>query len=213
MAVSYQEVTARVATAAREAGRPAEDVTLIVVSKGRSPEAVRAIYDAGHRDFGENRAQELAAKAPELPADIRWHFIGPLQRNKVGLVRPLVVRLHSLDSLRLAAAWARGEEVAPPALLEINLAGEPQKHGFSVDEAAAAAGEIIELGVDLRGVMAIPPHGEPASPYFRQLVELRDRMAVTHPVLAEVSAGMTDDFEDAIRAGATTIRVGRAIFE
>jgi uncharacterized pyridoxal phosphate-containing UPF0001 family protein len=113
----------------------------------------------------------------------------------------------------LAAAWVRGDEEAAPALLEINLADEPQKHGFAVDEASAAAGEIIQLGVDLRGVMAIPPHGEPAGPYFRQLVELRDRLATRHPGIVEVSAGMTDDFEDAIRAGATTIRVGRAIFE
>ncbi|MGI9647042.1 MAG: YggS family pyridoxal phosphate-dependent enzyme [Acidimicrobiia bacterium] len=211
--MSYQEVTARIEAAAQEAGRPASDIALIVVSKGRPAAAIQSLYDAGHRDFGENRAQELAAKAPELPSDIRWHFVGPLQRNKVGLVRPLVERLHSLDSLRLAAAWVRGDEAAPPALLEINLANEPQKHGFGVDEASSAVDEIIGLGVDLRGVMAIPPHGEPASPYFRQLVDLRDRMAVNHPALTEVSAGMTDDFEDAIRQGATTIRVGRAIFE
>lgn len=210
--MSLAEVQARIAAACAAAGRRTDEVTLVVVSKGRSPAAIRALYEAGQRDFGENRAQELAAKAPELPADIRWHFIGPLQRNKVGMVRPLVVMLHSLDRRRLAAAWAR-DGAAPPALLEVNLAGEPQKHGFAPGEASEAATDVIELGVDLAGVMAIPPQGEPALPYFEALVELRDTLAGEHPAMTVVSAGMTEDFEEAIRAGATTIRVGRAIFD
>lgn len=213
MAVSFEEVKARIAAAGTEAGRPDSGIVLIVVSKGRSPEAIQAIYDAGQRDFGENRAQELAAKVPDLPSDIRWHFVGPLQRNKVSVVRPLVVSLHSLDRMRLATAWIGGEGSAPPALLEINLADEPQKHGFAPTEAGAAADQIVGLGVDLRGVMAIPPLGEPATPYFEQLVALRNDLVVRHPAMTQVSAGMTDDFEEAIRAGATTIRVGRAIFE
>ncbi len=211
--MSLAEVRARMHHATRESGRPDEAVTLVVVSKGRPIEAIRTVYDAGHRDFGENRAQELVAKVPELPDDIRWHFVGPLQRNKVASVRPLVVRLHSLDRMRLAEAWVRDGTDAPPALLEVNLGDEPQKHGFSAGETVAAADKIIELGVDLRGVMSIPPLAEPAAPYFTQLVELRDRLVLRHPQMLEVSAGMTDDFEEAIRAGATTIRVGRAIFE
>ncbi|MBT8216572.1 MAG: YggS family pyridoxal phosphate-dependent enzyme [Acidimicrobiia bacterium] len=210
--MSLAGVRARIEAACAAAGRSPGDITLVVVSKGRSPSAIQALYEAGQRDFGENRAQELAAKAPELPGDIRWHFVGPLQRNKVSTVRPLVVMLHSLDRRRLAAAWARDGD-APPVLLEVNLAGEPQKHGFAPAEAAAAATDVIELGVDLHGVMAIPPQGEPALPYFEALVELRDALAEVHPTMTVVSAGMTDDFEQAIRAGATTIRVGRAIFE
>ena len=210
--MSLLEVEDRVRRVSEECDRPSDDVTLVVVSKGRSVAAIRSLYDAGHRDFGENRAQELVAKAPDLPSDIRWHFVGPLQRNKVSAVRPLVARLHSLDRVRLAQSWARDGQ-APPALLEINLAAEPQKHGFRPEDAAAAAGEIVDLGVDLRGVMAIPPAGEPAGPYFERLVRLRDQLAEQYPQIDEVSAGMTDDFEEAIRAGATTIRVGRAIFE
>jgi pyridoxal phosphate enzyme (YggS family) len=213
MAMSLSAVRRRMAGALQQAGRPAEAVTLVAVSKGRSVAVIQAAYEAGQRDFGENRAQELASKAPELPGDIRWHFIGPLQRNKVSTVRPLVSMLHSLDRLRLARAWVEGVAAAPAALLEINLGDEPQKHGFAPESAESAADEIIGLGVDLRGVMAIPPIGEPAGPYFRRLVDLRDALVQRHPQMIEVSAGMTDDFEEAILAGATTIRVGRAIFE
>ena len=211
--MSLAAVRHRIAGALQHAGRPADAVTLVAVSKGRSVAAIRAVYEAGQRDFGENRAQELAAKVPELPGDIRWHFVGPLQRNKVPIVRPLVCLLHSLDRIRLARAWVADAADAPPALLEINLGNEPQKHGFAPELAVAVADEIVELGVDLRGVMAIPPLGEPAGPYFRQLVGLRDALVHKHPQMVEVSAGMTDDFEEAILAGATTIRVGRAIFE
>jgi len=211
--MSLAQVLSRMREARLAAGRLDDDVTLVVVSKGRSTDAIQALYDAGHRDFGENRAQELVAKAPGLPDDIRWHFIGPLQRNKVAGVRPLVTKLHSLDRLRLADAWVRDGVDAPPALLEVNLGDEPQKHGFLPEEVGAAADAIIEKGVDLRGVMSIPPHGESATPYFRQLVAMRDELAKRHPQMVEVSAGMTDDFEEAIRAGATTIRVGRAIFD
>ena len=210
--MSLTDVQARIEDACAAAGRSPAEITLVVISKGRPPAAIRELYEAGQRDFGENRAQELAAKVPELPGDIRWHFVGPLQRNKVSMVRPLVVMLHSLDRRRLAAAWVRDGH-APPALLEVNLGGEPQKHGFAPGEAAAAASDVIELGVDLQGVMAIPPRGEPALPYFEALVELGGALAEQHPAMTVVSAGMTDDFEQAIRAGATTIRVGRAIFD
>jgi len=211
--MSMSEVRQRMRSAQEESGRQDDEIELVVVSKGRSVEAIEALYEHGHRDFGENRAQELVAKAAELPDDVRWHFIGPLQRNKVAAVRRLVVKLHSLDRMRLADAWVRDGAVAPPALLEINVGNEPQKHGFAPAEAGAAADAVIERGVDLRGVMSIPPFGEPANPYFEQLVGVRDALVVRHPQMTEVSAGMTDDFEEAIRAGATSIRVGRAIFD
>jgi pyridoxal phosphate enzyme (YggS family) len=211
--MSLAEVQARARAAQEAAGRGDDEVELVVVSKSRPLEAIQELYDAGHRDFGENRAQELVVKAPALPDDVRWHFIGPLQRNKVAMVRPLVAKLHSLDRLRLADAWVRDGVDAPPALLEINLGDEPQKHGFRLEEAVAACDAIVEKGVDLRGVMSIPPLGEPVTPYFEHLVRLRDELAQRHPRMVEVSAGMTDDFEEAIRAGATTIRVGRAIFD
>lgn len=211
--MSLSEVQARLRAAQDESGRAKDEITLVVVSKGRPVEAIQELYDAGHRDFGENRAHELAAKAPVLPTDIRWHFVGPLQRNKVGAIRPHVALLHSLDRTKLAAAWVRDTEQAPPALLEVNLAGEPQKHGFLPTEVEEGADAVIGMGVDLQGVMSVPPVGEPAGPYFEQLVGLRDQLRARHPSVVTVSAGMTDDFEQAIRAGATTIRVGRAIFD
>ncbi len=210
--MSLQTVQERMAAACEAADRDVGEVSLVVVTKGRSVEAVADLYDRGQRDFGENRAQELLDKVPQLPDDIRWHFVGPLQRNKVRAVRPVVSKLHSLDRVKLAAAWA-GEGEAPPALLEINLGEEPQKHGFAPSAASAAAQEVIDLGVTLAGVMAIPPAGEAAAGHFERLVGIRDELALGHPQVREVSAGMTDDFEEAIRAGATTIRVGRAIFE
>jgi pyridoxal phosphate enzyme (YggS family) len=200
-------------SAQEASGRPDDEVELVVVTKGRAVEAIHDLYEQGQRDFGENRAQELVAKARQLPDDVRWHFIGPLQRNKVAAVRPLVVKLHSLDRLRLADAWVRDGTDAPPALLEINLGNEPQKHGFLPTEAGSAADAVIEMGVDLRGVMSIPPFGEPAAPYFRHLVDIRDALVSRHPQVKEISAGMTDDYEEAIRVGATSIRVGRAIFD
>lgn len=209
--MSFREVQGRIAEACESANRSVTEVTLVVVSKGRSTDEISELYGQGLRDFGENRAQELLDKAPRLPSDIRWHFVGPLQTNKVKTVRRVVSKLHSLDRIRLAAAWAAPAE-APPALLEINLGEEPQKHGFAPSEAAAAAEEVVDLGVSLQGVMAIPPAGEPAAPHFERLVRIRDELALGHPQVTEVSAGMTEDFEEAIRAGATTIRVGRAIF-
>lgn len=172
-------------------------------------------YEDGQRDFGENRAAELATKAVAMPADVRWHFIGHLQRNKVRLVRPVAHLLHTIDRLSLATAWLKGPGSAPPALLEVNLADEPQKGGVSVTDAPAMAEQILALGVNLTGVMAIPPQvddPEQSRPFFRRLALLRDELALSHPAMRELSMGMTDDFEVAIEEGATMIRVGRAIF-
>ena len=173
------------------------------------------LYDQGHRDFGENRAQELVAKAAALPPDIRWHFIGPLQRNKVRLVRPTAVLLHSLDRASLAAAWLKGPGEAPPALLQINIGREAQKAGVMPEDAAELLGEAVSIGVRVDGVMAIPPHlanPEEVRPFFRELVALRDRLATHDRPLAVLSMGMTEDFDIAVEEGSTTIRVGRAIF-
>ena len=203
------------AAAAKRTGRTADQVTLIAVGKTHSVDTLRLAYDAGHRDFGENRAAELAAKASALPTDIRWHFVGSLQRNKVRLVRPVVHLLHSMDRSNLGAAWLKGPGTAPPALLEVNVADEPQKAGVTVDEAGEMTEQLLALGVDLRGVMAIPPQvddPEESRPHFRRLARLRDELAGSYPSMRELSIGMTDDFEVAIEEGATMIRVGRAIF-
>lgn len=213
--MSLDTVRRQIADAAERSGRDVESITLIAVGKTHPVETLMAAYEAGLRDFGENRATELAAKAAAMPHDVRWHFIGPLQRNKVRLVRPVVRLLHSMDRPALAEAWLKGPGGAPPALLEVNLADETQKSGVSVEDAPAMTDRLVALGVDLRGVMAIPPlvdSPEETRRFFRGLAELRDLLVVRHPAMQQLSMGMTDDFEMAIEEGATMIRVGRAIF-
>jgi PLP dependent protein len=213
--MSYQEVMERVAAAARRADRQVGDVTVVAVSKTMTPEDIMGVYEQGHRDFGENRAGELAEKAPLLPEDIRWHFVGALQSNKTRLVRGIVQLLHSMDRPSLGKAWMKGHGLPPPVLAQVNVGDESQKSGVAVDRVLEAVEWMVEMGLDVRGLMAIPPlpeRPEDSRPYFQILRELRNRVAATHPAMAELSMGMTDDFEVAIEEGASIIRVGRAIF-
>jgi pyridoxal phosphate enzyme (YggS family) len=210
-----RSVRSRARAAAERAGRDPDSIRLVVVGKGHEVGQLRSLYELGQRDFGENRAQELAAKVDQLPADISWHFVGPLQTNKVRLVRPVVSMLHSLDRIKLAAAWMKGPGLPPPALLQVNIGREPQKGGVDPEAVAETVDQVLRLGVPLRGLMAIPPLGTlPADsrPYFRRLATLRADLVRRHPQLDELSMGMTDDFEVAVEEGATVIRVGRAIF-
>lgn len=213
--MGYSEVIERVGAAAARAGRSVADITLVAVSKTKTPAEIMEVYEEGHRVFGENRAQELAAKAPELPTDIEWHFVGALQSNKCRLVRPVVALLQSMDRESLAAAWIKGPGIPPPVLLQVNLGEEPQKAGVSPAGAGPAAQRLIGLGLDIRGLMAIPPmpqRPEESRPYFSRLRDLRDFLSKTLPSITELSMGMTDDFEVAVEEGASIIRVGRAIF-
>jgi pyridoxal phosphate enzyme (YggS family) len=214
--MSFDSVRARMAEAAERAGRHTDEITLVVVSKERSVEDITALYAAGHRHFGENRAQELAAKVGELPGDISWHFVGPLQTNKVRLVRPATVLLHSLDRLELGRAWMKGPGLPPNALLQVNIGREPQKQGVDPEETLEAFASLLEMGVPMAGLMAIPPWSadpEQARPYFRSIGDLSARLCELAPEARAISMGMTDDFEVAIEEGATFIRVGRAIFD
>ncbi len=213
--VNLEETMERVALAAVRSGRRPEDVVVVAVGKTFSPEVLMTVYDAGHRDFGENRAQELTTKADLLPADVRWHFVGPLQRNKVRLVRPAVALLHSMDRVALGEAWLKGPGTPPPVLLEVNIGEEPQKAGVSPDRSGEVIGQLVDLGVDVRGLMAIPPRVETpgdARPYFRRMVQLREALQSEFPRIEELSMGMSGDFEVAIEEGATLVRVGQAIF-
>jgi pyridoxal phosphate enzyme (YggS family) len=208
-------VRLRIAAAAARVGRDPAGVTLVIVGKGQSAGALMALYDQGHRDFGENRAQELVAKVEQLPADVRWHFIGPLQSNKVRLVRPVVKLLHSFDRLDLAAAWMKGPGLPPPVMVQVNIGYEPQKHGVRPETVAEVVDELEAKGVPVRGLMAIPPVGddpEHSRGYFRRMATLLAELNAGHPLLTELSMGMTDDFEVAVEEGATFLRVGRAIF-
>ena len=213
--MSYRSVVERVAAAARRAGRDVESITLVAVAKTMSAEEIMSVYAMGHRDFGENRAQELADKASLLPDDIRWHFVGSLQSNKARLVRPVTHLLHSMDRASLAKAWLKGPGNAPPTLLEVNVAVEPQKTGVALEDSAEMVEQLSSMGIEIRGLMAIPPQPERAEDsrvHFRRLRSIRDSIVGTHPSVTALSMGMSDDFEVAIEEGASLIRVGRAIF-
>jgi PLP dependent protein len=211
-------VRERIAEAARRGGRAVDSVRLVLATKTQPPEALRAAYAAGARDFGENYVQEAAAKRAAL-ADltrIRWHLIGHLQTNKARTAAAMFDLIHSLDSARLAQALHRSHP-APPVrvLIEVNLGGETSKSGVAPAQVAALI-KAAHDKVDVVGLMMIPPPApdpEAARRLFAQLRELRERLAAAAGLaLSELSMGMTDDFEVAIEEGATIVRVGRAVF-
>lgn len=208
-------VRGRIEAAAARAGRPPSAVTLVAVSKSRSVDEILEAHDAGQRDFGENRAEELVAKAPQLPVEIRWHFVGTLQSRKTSAVRPLTHLLHSMDRPSLARRWASAAAEIPTCLLQVNVGLEPQKHGVPPDGVESMLEEMEAIGIVPVGLMAIPPAPdvpEASRPFFARLAGLAEAARLTHPHLIELSMGMTDDFEVAVEEGATIVRVGRAIF-
>lgn len=208
------------ARAAERSGRDAADVLLIAVSKKQDAEKVRAAFDAGQPIFGESRVQEARAKIPLLPAAVRWHFIGHLQKNKVRPALPLFELFHSLDSLALAQDMQRiaeEEGVRPRVLLEVNVAGEGSKLGFTPDRLRAEMEALLAFGrLEIEGLMAIPPfapEAEKSRRYFVMLRELRDAAEREFAVkLPQLSMGMSNDYAVAIEEGATLVRVGTAIF-
>ena len=206
---SLREVRDRIDAAARRAGRDAAEVTLIGASKMVPAERIAEALDAGLTDLGENRAQELLAKAPvlaERPVPPRWHFVGRLQRNKVAALSPWVGCWHSVDRLPLGEAIARR---APGArvLVEVNLGDEPTKGGCAPDEVDGLVEALSGLDLDVDGLMTVAPlDGDPRG-WFAALRDLGVRLG-----LRELSMGMSADFEAAIEEGATMVRVGRAIF-
>lgn len=247
LAARIAQVHERIAAAAGRAGRAPGEVRLVGVTKTHPPELVAEALAAGLADFGENRVQEAQAKIVALAAErsrVRWHLIGHLQSNKAKRAAELFDLVHSVDSLHLAQALARGvgarelgdrdsgpsHQLPPPlaVLLQVNVLGETSKEGFdladwqvrpaALDKFLAEAEQILALpGLAVRGLMTIAPWGsdpEQARPAFRSTRLLRDLMAQRLPGAswAELSMGMTDDFEVAIEEGATIVRVGRAIF-
>ena len=221
IAANLDRIRERIATAAARAGRRAQDVTLVAVSKTHPIEAVRAALRAGQTVFGENRVQEAAAKFPALRPDwpgLRLHLIGALQTNKARQALQLADRIESLDRPRLAdtlhaalavpAAGDPGAELVPDFLIEVNTGEEPQKAGIP---RAAADGFIAacqaRFGRRLVGLMCVPPAGQDPAPHFAWLADraARHRLSV-------LSMGMSADYEVAIALGATHVRVGTAIF-
>ena len=219
-------VRERMAAAARRAGRNPEEITLMGVGKTFPVQRIREAYAAGLRVFGENRVQEFADKAGSLHdlADVEWHLIGHLQTNKAAKAAELFGAVDSVDSVRLAEKLNGAAEKAGKTLsilIEINVGGEGAKSGFPP---ASEESEQILLAaprwnkLNIRGLMTVPPYSEDpenARPFFRQLREIRDRIALRQlPAIGMnvLSMGMSHDFEIAIEEGSTCVRVGTAIF-
>jgi pyridoxal phosphate enzyme (YggS family) len=217
VAESLQAVRARLEKALAEADRSPGSARLVAVSKKKSEALIREAYAAGQRDFGENYAQELRDKAKALVdlTDLRWHYIGHLQANKAKYVAPVASLIHALDGLELGRELAkRAGGRTLPCLIEINVGREPQKGGVFPEAALELCRALRELpGLELRGLMCLPPEGQPSRPFFAQLRELREKLAKELGTeLPELSMGMSADFEDAVREGSTIVRVGTAIF-
>lgn len=219
---NLRQVIARVSEAAERSGRDPRSIRIVGVTKTVERDAVDAAYEAGLRDFGENRVQDARRKfAGPLPADSVLHLIGHLQTNKVRDAVNLFSVIHSVDRPGLIEALQRRAGAVGKTLdilIQVNVAGEEQKHGCSAADALALARLAIEQpNLRLRGLMTIAPLAERAEDVrwvFRELRQLRDQLATALPGtdLSELSMGMTNDFEVAIEEGATMVRVGRALF-
>ncbi len=213
VAAALRDIRARIAVAAVAAGRRAEEITLVAVSKTHPEGSVAEAIAAGQLVFGENRVQEAAQKFGGLLAvhPVRLHLIGGLQSNKAAAAVEVAQVIETLDRLRLADAIARAADAAgrcPDLLVQVNIGDEPQKSGVSTGEADGFIRAMrVRFGEKLRGLMCIPPAQRDPAPYFRRLAGLADAHG-----LAVRSMGMSGDFEAAIAAGATHIRVGSAIF-
>ncbi len=216
------EVHERIARAARACGRDPADVHLVAVSKTRAPAAISQAYAAGQRVFGENYAQELAAKADALThlRDIEWHFVGHLQTNKAKLIAKYAHVVHTVDSAVLARelgkrASKRDPLTLPlPVLIEVSVGGEPQKAGATPGEIAEVIAAVqAESALVLRGLMTVPPAGDlnATRRVFETVATLRN-LHGGPAVLPELSFGMTADLEVALACGATIVRVGAGIF-
>lgn len=219
---NLEKVKERVKLAAIRANRNPDDVMLIAVSKTKPAEAVKEVYDCGIRDFGENKVQEICMKKEILPEDINWHMIGHLQRNKVKMVIDKACLIHSVDSIRLAkqiSEEAVKKNITVQILLEVNVAEEESKYGFSTAETEVVLREIAAMpNILVRGLMTSAPYTENSEEnrqFFRTLkqlcVDLKAKN-IDNTSMDYLSMGMTGDFEVAIEEGATHVRVGTAIF-
>ncbi len=216
---NLNRVRNEIAQAAQVSGRNIT-VELVAVTKTHPAEIVREAIDAGQIVFGESKVQEARAKIQLLPSNLRWHFIGHLQKNKIRHALPLFEMIHSVDSLDLAQAIdriAHEDGLHPRILLEVNVAGEGSKFGFKTATLQAELESLLMLSrLSIEGLMCIPPLAEDAEAsrkYFVELRELRDAIEKEFEVkLPQLSMGMTNDYSVAVEEGATLVRVGTAIF-
>ena len=220
IADNLERVREQIAQATGKAGRSIDDVELVAISKTHDAVKVREAIEAEQSLFGESRVQEARVKIPELPSNLRWHFVGHLQKNKIRHALPLFELIHSVDSLALAQDINRIAEedgLHPRVLLEVNVAGEGSKFGFTPEKLREDLENLLALPrLSILGLMTIPPiadEAEASRKYFVELRELRDRLQTEfHVDLAQLSMGMTQDFAIAVEEGATLVRVGTAIF-
>ena len=207
------DIEARIAHAAKLATREAADVTLIAISKTREAEAIAPFLAAGHRAFGENRVQEAQAKWPALRdayPDVALHLVGQLQSNKAADAVATFDAIHSVDRPSLVTALARAMDAAdrrPACFLQVNIGAEDQKGGCAIPDVPALLATMRDGGLPIAGLMAVPPAGTEAAPYFALLAKIAREEGV-----AGLSMGMSDDFETAVMIGATHVRIGSALF-
>ena len=211
-------VRSRIGEAAARTGRDEREVTLVAVSKTFPAARIVELFAEGQQDFGENRAQELEAKARDIDEDVVWHFVGHLQSNKAKAVTGVSL-IHSIDSLRTAESVARRAariDVVQRVLVEVNTSGEPSKSGVASGEAIDFARRVADLdSVEVRGLMtipALPDDPEESRPTYRSMTALSAELQRLVPEATELSMGMSRDFEVAIEEGATIVRVGEALF-
>ena len=220
IAENLARVRARIDAACRRAGRAAADVLLVAVTKSARLEWIEALIAQGVRDLGESRPQQLLERAAQITTPVHWHLIGHLQRNKVRKILPVAESVHSIDSLSLATrvdGLSAELGLRPRLLLEVNVSGEASKDGFAPEQLEADWTALSTLShVEIRGLMTMAPFSdepENSRATFQRLRELRDRLGAGAAQLAELSMGMSGDFEVAIEEGATMIRVGTSLFE
>lgn len=216
-------VREQIAAACAKARRDPRAVRLVAVTKYARLKWVRTLVELGIRDLGESRPQQLLERAAHIDADVDWHLVGHLQRNKARRVLPLTALIHSVDTFRLLETLERlagALELRPRVLLEVNVSGEPQKHGFPPDELLDGWEQIVACErVQVDGLMTMAPllkEMEQVRPVFRRLRELRNRLRGTSPPelhLPELSMGMSGDFPVAVEEGATIVRIGSRLFE
>ncbi len=217
---NYRRMRERIARLAYETGRPENAVTLLAVSKRFPTQDILDVYTAGCRCFGESRPQELRDKAPLLPRDIQWHFIGPLQKNKIKYVARNAALIHAVDSMELAralSAFAVKLEGKLNILVEYNMSGEPAKHGFDPSTGSEPALQIMQLpALSVEGFMTIGPRTEDAAAISAAFAGLRriaeNTKRETGRASYILSMGMSGDYEIAIKEGSTLVRIGSAIF-
>jgi PLP dependent protein len=220
VAENLERVREQVAEAVAKVGRAVDEIQLIAITKTHAAERVREAIEAGQTLFGESRVQEARAKIPLLPASLRWHFVGHLQKNKIRHALPLFEVFHSIDSLALAHEMNRiadEDGMHPRVLLEINVSGEGSKFGFKPETVRAEMESLLALPrLSIEGLMTIPPlaeNAEASRQFFAQLREFRDALEKEFDLkLPQLSMGMTTDFTVATEEGATLVRVGTAIF-